>query len=395
MDRKDLMKKIKMGTGLTHPATFHADDVLSTCLLKMIDPKFKVVRSNVIPNDFHGLVYDVGLGEYDHHQSDAKVRETGIKYASFGLLWRDLSYIFMRRENASVFDDAFVSEIDRCDNGSDTNLLSSSISLFNPTWNSDEESDSQFEKAVNIFSPALSSVIHHFKYSTYVYRYCSDIEECICLALKRILTDIRRDINISPFLTATDIYESNAHLLTPNEPATFFERTFLNQVSRTYGKYKTSPFVIVMSCMRREDRINLLYEVIKRRFFCINALYPARKKCEETYASSKRKDLIVMDKYMPYDAMTEQHESIKAVVFPSDRSGYTISCANMNAQEKLKNKLPIKKIAKRMEFPTELRGMDESYLRNYCKGLFFVHPSGHMASCDTLDDIYEFYKKVS
>lgn len=33
------------------------------------------------------IIYDIGYGKFDHHQEDAKVRENGIKYASFGLLF--------------------------------------------------------------------------------------------------------------------------------------------------------------------------------------------------------------------------------------------------------------------------------------------------------------------
>ena len=102
MEYNKLLNIIKTGVGITHPATFHADDVLATCLLRLINPKFRVKRSNVIPSSFDGLIYDIGLKEYDHHQVNAEIRKNGIKYASFGLLWRDLSPYFLRLTDVTM-----------------------------------------------------------------------------------------------------------------------------------------------------------------------------------------------------------------------------------------------------------------------------------------------------
>lgn len=396
MNRKELLIKINSGIGLTHPAKFHADDILSACLLRLVNPTIKIVRSNVIPTNFSGIIFDIGLGDYDHHQFDAKVRESGIKYAAFGLLWKDLSYLFMDDIHAKLFDAAFVSEIDRCDNGPDTNLLSSSIELFNPTWNSAENPDIQFEKAVGVFTVVLRSLIQHFKKSTYVPRYCADMDDCLKKAFETIYFKVtNKSIDIPYFSDMSDIWEGHHYLITPNEGPDFFERTFLSQVNRTYGKFKTTPFILAMTCLSKKDRINTLIEIMERRFFNINSIEPARKRCEEIYINSKRKDLIILDKYMPYDSITENHEVIKAIVFPSDRKGYTILCVNMNQYEKQRNGLNVKKVARRMEFPVELRGKDMEVLMREYLGLFFVHPSGYMASCDTLDQAIDFYDKVS
>ncbi len=40
-----------------------------------------------IPEDYEGIVFDIGRGQYDHHQRDSRVRENGVPYAAFGLLW--------------------------------------------------------------------------------------------------------------------------------------------------------------------------------------------------------------------------------------------------------------------------------------------------------------------
>lgn len=395
MNKKTLLNKINNYTGLTHPATFHADDVLSTCLLRIINPGFKVTRSNVVPTDFEGIIYDIGLGEYDHHQYDAKIRKSGIKYAAFGLLWNDLGNLFMDNEHSDIFDAVFISEIDRCDNSPDTNLLSSSIELFNPTWNSDEISDEKFEEAVTLFTPILKALIYHFKKSTFIPRYCYDIEECLNTAFERTYKKLtNQKIEIPLFADIKDVWSKYSFMVIPNEEPIFFERTFLNQIKKTYGKYKTSPFILALTSISKEERINFLSAIMERRFFNINSLCPAREKCEEIYQASNRKDVIVLDKYIPYDSLADRHESVKAVIFPSERNGYNILCLNMTQQEKEKNGLNMKKAYKRMEFLPELRGKTEDYLRSYADGLFFVHPSGHMASCDTLEEAINFFEKT-
>ena len=40
-----------------------------------------------MPDDFTGIVYDIGRGEVDHHQKDSRIRENDVPYAAFGLLW--------------------------------------------------------------------------------------------------------------------------------------------------------------------------------------------------------------------------------------------------------------------------------------------------------------------
>lgn len=58
-------------TGITHGGKFHADDILSTCLLRYSFPEIKISRVNRVSSDMtleNGvIVYDVGGGEFDHH----------------------------------------------------------------------------------------------------------------------------------------------------------------------------------------------------------------------------------------------------------------------------------------------------------------------------------------
>ena len=74
--------------GFTHGGKFHADDVFSTALLQIVRPDIQVTRGFVVPDDFDGIVYDVGGGMFDHHQEPRETRPNGVPYAAFGLLWR-------------------------------------------------------------------------------------------------------------------------------------------------------------------------------------------------------------------------------------------------------------------------------------------------------------------
>ena len=86
-----MIKAYKMG--FTHGGIFHADEVFATALLRMIDPSFYIERQKdrnyEVPNKEDILVFDIGLGKYDHHQENALFRENGKKYSSVGLILKD------------------------------------------------------------------------------------------------------------------------------------------------------------------------------------------------------------------------------------------------------------------------------------------------------------------
>ena len=69
--------------GFTHGGKFHADDVFSTALLQILRPDIQVTRGFVVPDDFDGIVYDVGGGMFDHHSEPRECRPNGVPYAAF------------------------------------------------------------------------------------------------------------------------------------------------------------------------------------------------------------------------------------------------------------------------------------------------------------------------
>ena len=70
--------------GFTHAGKFHADDVFATALLQILRPDIKITRGFVVPDDFDGIVYDIGFGMFDHHQEPREYRANGVPYAAFG-----------------------------------------------------------------------------------------------------------------------------------------------------------------------------------------------------------------------------------------------------------------------------------------------------------------------
>ena len=64
--------------------------MFSAALLLYLNPEIVITRGNRVPENFAGTVFDIGRGRYDHHQKDSRVRENGVPYAAFGLLWEEL-----------------------------------------------------------------------------------------------------------------------------------------------------------------------------------------------------------------------------------------------------------------------------------------------------------------
>ena len=90
--------------GFTHAGKFHADDVFATALLQILRPDIKITRGFVVPDDFDGIVYDVGFGMFDHHQEPREYRPNGVPYAALGLLWRVLGPGLVGERQARLID---------------------------------------------------------------------------------------------------------------------------------------------------------------------------------------------------------------------------------------------------------------------------------------------------
>jgi uncharacterized UPF0160 family protein len=158
----------------THNGNFHADDVFSIAALKNIYASFNLIRTRdltlIAEADIVidvGGVYDADTNRFDHHQrGGAGKRENGIPYSSFGLIWKKYGLEICKgdQEVADSIDEGLVSTIDAIDCGhvegvSQGISLSQTISMFNPTWQEDNDFDRCFNEAVDFASRVLTRFI--------------------------------------------------------------------------------------------------------------------------------------------------------------------------------------------------------------------------------------------
>ena len=81
----------------THDGSFHADEVFALAALSLLDGPIEIVRTRdpaaLAGADARvdvGFASDPATGDFDHHQKGgAGERENGVRYASFGLVWRE------------------------------------------------------------------------------------------------------------------------------------------------------------------------------------------------------------------------------------------------------------------------------------------------------------------
>jgi len=164
MEKKYKVKEYDLKKGFTHGGGFHADDVFSSAFLKILNPEIEIYRGNTVPHDFDGIVYDIGMGKYDHHQKEKEYRENGIPYAAFGLLWREFgSCIFSEEEDIKLFDINFIQPVDLSDNTGEAHELSQLIADFNLSWDEEGDTDNKFEEAVSFARIILENRIKQIK----------------------------------------------------------------------------------------------------------------------------------------------------------------------------------------------------------------------------------------
>ena len=164
-----LVNKIDDANCITHGAKFHADDIFSVVIMSKIIEDMKLIRVlEVPPNQEDKLIFDIGAGEFDHHQKGGNgQRQNGIKYAAFGLLWKKYGKDYLRKIGAKDkfidlawerLDVEVVQFIDSIDNGQlnfDTIeipvvTISDVLNDYNPNWNEDSDYDKSFIDAVEI-----------------------------------------------------------------------------------------------------------------------------------------------------------------------------------------------------------------------------------------------------
>ena len=81
----------------THDGSFHADEVFAIAALRLLGEPVEVIRTRdqaeLARADLRvdvGFRHNPSTGDFDHHQREFDgVRDNGVRYASFGLIWRE------------------------------------------------------------------------------------------------------------------------------------------------------------------------------------------------------------------------------------------------------------------------------------------------------------------
>lgn len=165
----------------THPGNFHADDVFAVAALGLLAGPLEVVRTR--DEEIHAasdIRVDVGgrsdpaAGAFDHHQKGgAGERPNGIRYASFGLVWREHGVgLAGSPEAAEAIDERLVQGVDANDTGQTISAslvddirpmtVSGVIASMNPVWDEEldpEQEDARFAEAVALATRILERQI--------------------------------------------------------------------------------------------------------------------------------------------------------------------------------------------------------------------------------------------
>jgi len=164
---------------VTHDAHFHPDDVCAVAVIHLLlNGRYRIVRTrdeSTIARAHYvldvGGIYDATQNRFDHHQKGgAGMRENGIPYATFGLVWKAYgAQICGSREIADEIDEKFVASIDAMDNGveiakpvyRDTPPYYFADFLFdcNPGWGEKTDFDTCFHNALAVAVKTLSREI--------------------------------------------------------------------------------------------------------------------------------------------------------------------------------------------------------------------------------------------
>jgi uncharacterized UPF0160 family protein len=162
----------------THPGNFHADDVFAVATLRLAHGDgVEVVRTrDEALQTAADVRVDVGgrsdpeTGDFDHHQKGgAGERANGIRYASFGLVWRAFGAQVAGSEAAArAIDERVVQGVDANDTGQAiaealidgirAMSVSGIIAGLNPSWDEEltpAQEDARFEEAVALATRIL------------------------------------------------------------------------------------------------------------------------------------------------------------------------------------------------------------------------------------------------
>lgn len=144
---------------ITHNGVFHADDVISTAMLiilcKKYNIQYEITRISHMekyePKTKYYIMYDVGKGEYDHHQDKDRPCAAALLFDEigddlFGCHTKDFYY-------------NIIEPVDKQDRGIERNPLSYLITAFMPSWKNELTSTEAFIEVVDFMVTAIEKLI--------------------------------------------------------------------------------------------------------------------------------------------------------------------------------------------------------------------------------------------
>jgi uncharacterized UPF0160 family protein len=185
---------------VTHGGKFHADDAWAVAVIKVLHPEAELVRTRDPATIERGdIVIDVGgiwdpaSGRFDHHQKGfSGARQSGVPYASAGLVWREyggrcVATLAAQHTGAQLSDDTaqqiawaidadIVQYLDLSDVGAAKNApggygLSAVVSGYNPSWLDEERlgygerADAyrldQFHRAMGFLTDVMANAVKY------------------------------------------------------------------------------------------------------------------------------------------------------------------------------------------------------------------------------------------
>ncbi|MCA9358995.1 MYG1 family protein [Candidatus Kaiserbacteria bacterium] len=211
-----------MITVATHSGNFHPDEVFAIATLQLYLGKenLEIIRTrddSVIKEAVWvvdvGGVYDAVNNRFDHHQLGAPVRENGLPYSAFGLVWKHYGeFVAGTTEAAESVERQLVLPIDAGDNGvnlytlNDMQLapaeLFSVVSSYRPVWGSDESWDDAFMKAVAFAYDLLVRNIDQAKAALKQKEFVQSVYE---QALNKSIIELPMSVNRNAFVEYGDV----------------------------------------------------------------------------------------------------------------------------------------------------------------------------------------------
>lgn len=168
---------------VTHAGSFHLDDLFAVATITLLYPDITILRSrNYAEFDDADFVIDVGdvydpeRNRFDHHQhGGAGVRENGVPYASFGLVWKKFGNLVCGEERITdLVDKKMVQPIDAADSGYNMYretkkglspyLLDNAFKALTPTWRDKETVDDTFANLLPLAQEILRREIKKAQY---------------------------------------------------------------------------------------------------------------------------------------------------------------------------------------------------------------------------------------